>query len=144
MTKKARFYRTVGANGNGKTDGASLLAINVMGCRRSAEAASPAAVPKNELALLYVYTYIVVMRTTTYSELRKNLARMLDSVGENRDAVIVTREGGKPAAVLMSLEEFASYEETLHLLKSPANAKRLREAIAELESGRGRARKLAV
>ncbi len=84
-----------------------------------------------------------LMRTTTYSELRKNLARMLDSVAEDRDAVIVTREGGKPAAVLMSLEEFASYEETLHLLKSPANAKRLRAAVAQLNAGRGRERKLS-
>lgn len=83
------------------------------------------------------------MRTTTYTELRKNLARMLDSVAEDRDTVIVTREGGKPAAVLMSLEEFASYEETLHLLKSPANAKRLRTAIAQLNAGRGRERKLS-
>ena len=62
------------------------------------------------------------MRTTSYSDLRKNLASMLDRVTEDRDAVIITRDRGKPAAVLMSLEEFASYEETLHLLKSPANA----------------------
>lgn len=82
------------------------------------------------------------MRTTTYSSLRRNLARMLDSVTEDRDAVIVTREGGKPAAVLMSIEEFASYEETRHLLKSPANARRLRASIAELKAGRGRTRKL--
>lgn len=82
------------------------------------------------------------MRTTTYSELRRNLARTLDSLSEDRDAVIVTREGGKPAAVLMSLEEFASYEETRHLLRSPANARRLRASIAELKAGRGQARKL--
>ncbi len=83
------------------------------------------------------------MRTTSYSELRKNLAAMLDSVAEDRDAVIVTRDRGKPAAVLMSLEEFASYEETVHLLKSPANARRLMDAVGQLDKGKGRARKIA-
>jgi antitoxin YefM len=83
------------------------------------------------------------MRTTSYSELRKNLASTLDRVTQDRDAVIITRDRGKPAAVLMSLEEFASYEETLHLLRSPANARRLTDAVAELDSGKGKVRKLA-
>jgi len=82
------------------------------------------------------------MRTTSYTELRKNLASTLDRVNDDREPVIITREGGKPSAVLMSLEEFASYEETLHLLRSPANAARLQEAIAELEAGGGTERKL--
>jgi antitoxin YefM len=80
------------------------------------------------------------MRTTSYSELRKNLASALDRVTEDRDTVIITRDRGKPAAVLMSLEEFASYEETLHLLKSPANARSLLQSIAELEAGKGKLR----
>jgi antitoxin YefM len=82
------------------------------------------------------------MRTTSYTELRKNLASTLDRVNDDREPVIITREGGKPSAVLMSLEEFASYEETLHLLRSPTNAARLQEAIAELEAGGGTERKL--
>ena len=83
------------------------------------------------------------MRTTSYSDLRKNLAAMLDSVSDDREPVIITRDRGKPAAVLMSLEEFASYEETRHLLRSPANAERLRHSIAEFEAGGGAERKLA-
>ena len=82
------------------------------------------------------------MRTTTYSELRKNLASALDRVNADREPVIITRDRGKPSAVLMSLEEFASWEETLHLTRSPANAARLIEAIAELDAGGGTARKL--
>ena len=82
------------------------------------------------------------MRTTSYSELRKNLASTLDRVTADREPVIITRDRGKPAAVLMSLEEFASWEETLHLLRSPANAKRLMESIAEFETGGGIERKL--
>ena len=80
---------------------------------------------------------------TSYSELRRNLAAALDSVSADREPVIITRDRGKPSAVLMSLEDFASYEETRHLLRSPANADRLLESIAELERGEGVVRTLA-
>ena len=83
------------------------------------------------------------MRTTSYSELRKNLASALDKVVEDREPVIITRDRGKPAAVLMSLEEFTSWEETLHLLRSPANAARLKEAVDSLDKSGGTERKLA-
>jgi antitoxin YefM len=46
-----------------------------------------------------------------------------------------SRERGKPAAVLMSLEDFASYAETHHLMQSPRNAARLLEAVADLDRG---------
>jgi len=82
------------------------------------------------------------MRTTSYSELRKTLAATLDKVTSDHEPVIITRDRGKPAAVLMSLEDFASYEETLHLLRSPKNADRLLKAIAELDAGKGNERVL--
>lgn len=83
------------------------------------------------------------MRTTSYSELRKNLAKTLDQVTGDREPVIITRDRGKPAAVLVSLEEYTSWEETLHLLRSPANATRLLESIAEFDKGGGTERKLS-
>jgi antitoxin YefM len=83
------------------------------------------------------------MRTTSYSDLRKNLAATLDRVTEDHEPVVITRDRGKPAAVLISLEDFASYEETAYLLKSPRNAERLRAAIDELDAGEGKERKLA-
>jgi len=83
------------------------------------------------------------MRTTSYSELRKNLASALDKVVEDREPMIITRDRGKPVAVLMSLEEFTSWEETLHLLRSPANAARLKKSIDAFDKGRGTERKLA-
>ena len=43
----------------------------------------------------------------------------------------------------MSLEEFTSWEETLHLLRSPANAARLKAAVESLDTGGGKERKLA-
>ena len=83
------------------------------------------------------------MRSTSYSDLRKNLAATLDSVTVDHEPVLITRERGKPAAVLMSLEDFASYEETAYLLRSPRNAERLRESIQELTSGAGTERVLS-
>ena len=83
------------------------------------------------------------MRAISYSDLGKNLAATLDSVTAGHEPVLITRERGKPAAVLISLEDFASYEETAHLLRSPKNAERLMQAIAQLDAGKGKARKLA-
>lgn len=82
------------------------------------------------------------MRATTSTDLRKNLAAELDRVENDREPLIIVRSGGKPAAVLMSLEEFCCWEATQHLLKSPENARRLRESIARLEAGKGTERKL--
>ncbi len=82
------------------------------------------------------------MRTTTFTDLRKRLATTLDSLHEDREPVIITRERGKPSAVLMSMEDFTSYEATFHLMRSPANAVRLTKSIAVLEAGRGKVRTL--
>lgn len=82
------------------------------------------------------------MRTTSYSDLRKNLAAAIDAVTNDHEPIVITRDKGRPAAVLMSVEDFASYEETRYLLRSPANADRLLESIGELEGGGGRERDL--
>ena len=87
-------------------------------------------------------TYLVGMRAMSATQLRRNLAATLDQVADDHEPVIITREGGKPAAVILSLEDFGSYEETDYLLRSPENKKRLLEAIAELESGGGTEREL--
>jgi antitoxin YefM len=75
------------------------------------------------------------MNTVNYSTLRNNLANVLDKVNEDHMPVVVTRPNGK-AAVIISLEDFKAYEETFYLMKSPKNAQRLNEAIAEVESGK--------
>jgi antitoxin YefM len=83
------------------------------------------------------------MRTTSYSDLRKNLASMIDAVTNDHEPIVITRDKGRPAAVLMSVEDFASYEETRYLLRSPANAERLLQSVNALEAGEGRERDLA-
>lgn len=69
-----------------------------------------------------------------YSRARQNLARLMDKVSEDRSPLIVTRRGGK-AVVVLSLEEYRGMEETLYLMRSPANARRLLRAIRAAERG---------
>lgn len=82
------------------------------------------------------------MKTTSYSELRRNLAATIDQMADDHEPVLITRNGGKPQAVLMSLEDFAAYEETRYLLRSPANAQRLQQAVDDLSAGQGDEREL--
>ena len=65
---------------------------------------------------------------TTYSAARANLASLLDHVTEDRETVIIRRRGADDVA-LVSASELASLEETAHLLRSPANARRLLTAL---------------
>ncbi|MDM8524560.1 type II toxin-antitoxin system prevent-host-death family antitoxin [Desulfococcaceae bacterium HSG8] len=53
---------------------------------------------------------------------------------EDHDPVIITRENLKPI-VMISLEDYNAIEETMYLLRSPANAAQLHASIAEFEAG---------
>ena len=75
------------------------------------------------------------MNTISYSNFRSHLAETLDKVNEDHVPIIITRQNGKPA-VIISLEDFKSYEETAYLMASPKNATRLNQAIAEIEAGK--------
>lgn len=74
------------------------------------------------------------MDVINYTDFRKGLAKFIDKVHTDKGPIVITRQNSKPT-VLMSLEEFNSYEETLHLLSSPTNAKRLRRSIASAKAG---------
>lgn len=73
------------------------------------------------------------MRAVNYSELRQNLKSNLDAVTDNNDLLIVHRSKGK-SIVIMSLDEYSSIEETLHLLRSKENRQRLESAIENINS----------
>jgi len=75
------------------------------------------------------------------SAARENLASMMQEVCDNREAVIITRKRDQ-AVVMISLKDYESICETSYLLRSPANARRLCESIAQLEAGRGQVREL--
>ena len=76
------------------------------------------------------------MRSITYTAARNQLANVIALVNEDHAPLLITRQKGAPA-VLMSLEDFHSWEETAYLLRSPENARRLKSAIAQLEAGKG-------
>ena len=76
------------------------------------------------------------MKTMTYTESRAHYAEVLDSVVDDCEEVVIVRAGHEPA-VIVSLAEYQSLKETDYLLRSPANARRLLDAMERLENGRG-------
>jgi len=76
------------------------------------------------------------MNAISYTAARENLASTMDRVCADHTPVIITRNRDQ-SVVMLSLEDFDSLEETAYLMRSPANAKRLLEAIHALESGKG-------
>lgn len=82
------------------------------------------------------------MQAVAYSQAKDRWVELMDRVADDRVPLVITRDEA-PAVVLMSLEDYESCEETAYLLRSPKNARRLMESIAELEQGGGHARELA-
>ena len=76
------------------------------------------------------------MNAISYTAARENLASTMDRVCNDHTPVIITRNRNQ-SVVMLSLEDFESLEETAYLMRSPANAKRLLEAIHALETGKG-------
>jgi len=81
------------------------------------------------------------MRAVAYSAARQNLAKTMEQVCHDHDPVIVTRKRND-SVVIISLDDYEALQETAYLLRSPRNTRRLVESIAQLEEGRGRARRL--
>ena len=79
-----------------------------------------------------------VMSTITYSTARDHLAEVWDKTVSTREPVIVSRRGTE-SIVMLPLDEWEGLQETAHLLRSPANAKRLLAAIDRLDRGEGAA-----
>jgi antitoxin YefM len=81
------------------------------------------------------------MKVLTFSDARAGLKSAMDSVCADRAPTIITRPRGEHV-VMMSLEDFNSMQETMHLLSSPKNATRLMESIAQLHAGGAKPRML--
>jgi antitoxin YefM len=75
------------------------------------------------------------MRTISFSEARNRLKEVIDQVVDDADVAIITRRDA-PDAVVMSLETFNSWQETVHLLKTQANAAHLAKSIRQLRAGK--------
>lgn len=81
------------------------------------------------------------MRVINFSQARSNLKRVIDQVVKDANFAVISRRDDADA-VLMSLDTFNSLMETVHLLKTPANAAHLARSIAQLRKGKTRARSL--
>lgn len=81
------------------------------------------------------------MIAANYTEFRTGLKNFLDNVEFNNETLIIKRGSGK-GTVLISLDEYNSIMETLHLLSSKENAKRLFESIEQMKTGKKAQRKL--
>ena len=75
------------------------------------------------------------MNAITYSDLRKNLKRHMDSVFQNREPLIVTRKN-RENVVMVSIDDFNAWQETNYLLVSEANKKHLLESLAQVREGK--------
>ncbi len=76
------------------------------------------------------------MKALSYTALRRTLAKTMEKVCEDHEPIVITRKS-EGAVVMLSLEDYESFEETTYLLRSPKNVKRLLESIAQLEQGKG-------
>src|SRR5699024_3736053 len=81
------------------------------------------------------------MKTMSYTESRARYAEVLDGVTNDREEVVITRAGHEPV-VIVSLADYESLRETAYLMRSPANARRLLDAMQRLEAGRGQSHEL--
>jgi antitoxin YefM len=81
------------------------------------------------------------MRVVKFSEARDNLKRVIDQVVDDADIAVISRRDA-PDAVLMSLETYNGWIETVHLMKTPANAAHLMKSIRQLRSGKAKERAL--
>jgi antitoxin YefM len=74
------------------------------------------------------------MQTITFSDARNQLKQVLDRVVDDADYTVITRRDAEDA-VVMSLDSFNGLMETVHLLRSPANAEHLARSIAQYRQG---------
>ena len=75
------------------------------------------------------------MRVVNFSEARNSLKLVIDQVIDDADYTVIARRDA-PDAVMMSLDTFNSLMETVHLLKSPANAAHLAKSIDQYRKGK--------
>lgn len=75
------------------------------------------------------------MRVVSFTEARNNLKAVLDSVVNDANTTVITRRDSEDA-VVMSLDYYNSLMETVHLLRSPANAAHLNRSIEQFKSSK--------
>lgn len=80
------------------------------------------------------------MQIKNMTEFRKSMKETLDHISENDETVIISRSGNKDV-VMLSIDNFNSIQETLHLMSSPANHERLSKAVEDIRKRKNLLRK---
>lgn len=75
------------------------------------------------------------MQVVNFSELRKNMKEVMDACCENHELTIVTRQN-EPALIMMSLDDYNAWQETIYLMQSPTNHARLMKSIENVRKHR--------
>jgi antitoxin YefM len=75
------------------------------------------------------------MDAITINQAKKDISRLIEKVISDAEPTIICTDHGQKA-VLLSLDEYNSWQETLYLLSNPANAEHLRRSIQEDKSGK--------
>lgn len=73
-------------------------------------------------------------KTISYTEARNQLAGLMETATRDRVPITITRNG-EGMVVLLAAGEYAAMEETLHLLSTPGNARRMRQGLADFAAG---------
>jgi antitoxin YefM len=75
------------------------------------------------------------MQTISEAEASIHFSELLDSAARDRGPITITRNG-IGTVVILSVDEYAAMEETLHVLSTPANAERIRQGLADYATGK--------
>jgi len=89
-----------------------------------------------------MYIILSNMNAITYTEARETLAETIRRVCRDHTPVIITRKR-EDSVVMIAQEDYDALTETAYLLRSPKNARRLLNAIREIDAGKGKERPLA-
>ena len=73
------------------------------------------------------------MDAITYTQARENFTGTMKRVCDDHTVLMITRKS-EPPVVMMSLEDYNAWQETVYLMRSPENAKRLSKAISDINA----------
>ena len=76
------------------------------------------------------------MKAVTYANAKKNLKALIHSVCKNSEPAVIVSNQSEEQAVLISLEDYQSMEETAYLLSSPANRAHLQRSLKQAQDGK--------
>ena len=77
------------------------------------------------------------MKTLAFTEARKDLSKIVDEVSAAHEHVVITKQG-RPKVVVMSSDEFESWQETVEILDDPKAMAAIRQGLRDIKAGRAR------